>query len=1070
MIKFYNHWGTKALLLYAHKYQKFLTLLMLGLLTSLQVFAQSKNIIGVVTDEQKQAIPGVSVSIKGSKIVTLTDGDGRFKIQAAATDELVFNYIGFSSQTIIVGNKTTINVILKSAVIGLNDVVVVGYGTVKRADLTGAVGSVNMKDMEQAPVKSFDQALAGRVAGVQVSTNDGQPGAVANIVIRGAGSISQDNSPLYVIDGFPSENSDANSINPSDIESIDVLKDASATAIYGARGSNGVVLITTKRGKAGKTQITYNAYYGLQKSPSKIPLLKPYEFVKYVKELNSTFADSVYLKDGITIEDYRNVQGIDMQDHVFQTGQNQNHDIAMRGGNEQTTYSISGNYNNQKGIVIKSGFERFQGRVVLDHKINNKLKTGININYAYSETFGTPISATNFYASAGLLYSVWGYRPAASLSGRDQGTDLIDSFYDPTNDIGNNQDYRVNPLISLQNQKTLYKSTSMVANGYAEYAFTPKLKLRVAGGFTNSNRETNIFNNSFTQSASRYPNSPGPNGRFVTEPVFNWLNDNTLTYRNTFNKDHNLTVLAGFSSQRNKNSFRSIYATQITNESLGIDALDLSPPANTSITSGSSRWTLVSFLGRLNYDYKGRYLLTASFRADGSSKFAPGNRWGYFPSVSAGWRFSQEDFLKQVSWISDAKLRVGYGASGNNRVSDFAYLDQINLGNINYWYSFNGNPVAIGGVITAAGNRDLRWETNTQTNIGLDMSFLKNRFGLTVDLYKRVTTDLLLNAELPYSHGIQSSTGFKNIGRLENRGLEITLNSTNVKTKNFNWTSNFNISFNKNKILDLNEGQNSLIRGSGTFFNTTYTSLSPYISVKGRSVGEMYGLIFDGVYQYSDFDKMPNGSFLLKNDITTNGATRASIQPGDIKYKDLNGDLVVNSNDYTIIGRGLPIHTGGFSNNFSYKAWDLGVFLQWSYGNNIINANRYVFEGGIVTNPNLNQFASFENRWTPTNQTNDLFRAGGMTAANYSSRVVEDGSYLRLKTVQLGYNFVGKLLKSTGMSKLRVNVSAQNLLTFTGYSGLDPEASSRPGNLTPGFDYGTYPQSFTVTFGLNAAF
>ncbi|MNE11582.1 TonB dependent receptor [compost metagenome] len=350
------------------------------------------------------------------------------------------------------------------------------------------------------------------------------------------------------------------------------------------------------------------------------------------------------------------------------------------------------------------------------------------------------------------------------------------------------------------------------------------------------------------------------------------------------------------------------------------------------------------------------------------------------------------------------------------------------------------------------------------------MSFLKSRLGLTVDVYKRVTTDLLLNAELPYSHGIQSSTGFKNIGRLENRGVEITLNSTNVKTKNFNWTSNFNISFNKNKILDLNEGQNSLIRGSGTFFNTTYTSLSPYISVKGRSVGEMYGLIFDGVYQYSDFDKMPNGSFLLKNDITTNGATRASIQPGDIKYKDLNGDLVVNNNDYTIIGRGLPIHTGGFSNNFSYKAWDLGVFLQWSYGNNIINANRYVFEGGIVTNPNLNQFASFENRWTPTNQTNDLFRAGGMTAANYSSRVVEDGSYLRLKTVQLGYNFVGKLLKSTGMSKLRLNVSAQNLLTFTGYSGLDPEASSRPGNLTPGFDYGTYPQSFTVTFGLNAAF
>lgn len=1044
-------------------------LLMVLALTVTQASGQTITVSGTVKDETNQIIPGVTVTLKGIKTGTQTNGSGVFSIKVMPSAQLEFNYLGYHTETVSVNGRTTINVVLKQAVTGLNDVVVVGYGTSKRKDLTGSVGSVNMKELEQAPVKSFDQALAGRVAGVQVSTNSGQPGSTANIVIRGAGSISQDNSPLYVIDGFPSEDANANTINPSDIESIDVLKDASATAIYGARGSNGVILITTKRGKSGKPQLSYNAYYGIQKSPNKIPLMNAYEFVKYVKQLNSPFADSVYLKNGIVVEDYRNAESLDMQDYVFQSGRNQNHDLALRGGNDQTTYSISANLNDQEGIVINSGFKRYQGRVVLDQKITNKLKAGINVNYAYTETFGTPISATNFYASSVLLYSVWGYRPSASLSGRDENTNLLESFYDPTNDIANNQDYRVNPYISLQNQETKYKTTSMVANAFAEYDITPKLKLRIAGGITNAGTETNIFNNSKTQSGSKW-NASGPNGTFATSPSFNWLNDNTLTYRNTFAKSHNLTVMAGYSSQRSKNSYRSLYASQVTNESLGIDALDLVPAANTIIVSRSSVWTLASFLTRLNYDYKGKYLLTASYRADGSSKFADGNRWGYFPSASAGWRFSQEDFMKSLSFISDGKLRLGYGASGNNRVGDFSYLPQLNLGNVQYWYSSNGNPVSIGSVITAVGNPDLRWETNTQTNIGLDLSFLKSRLTFTADIYRRVTNDLLLNAQLPYANGVQSATGVKNIGSLENRGLELTLNSTNIRNKNFSWTSNFNISFNKNKILELTEGQNSLLSGSGTFFNTTYTSLSPYISVKGRSLGEMYGLIFDGVYQLADFDLMPGNVYQLKPSITTNGSTRASIRPGDIKYRDINGDLLVNADDYTIIGKGLPVHTGGFSNNFTYKNWELGVFLQWSYGNNIINANRYLFEGGIVTNPNLNQYASFQDRWTIDNPSNTLFRAGGMSSANYSDRVIEDGSYLRLKTMQLGYSLNKDALKALRLSKLRFNLSAQNLYTLTNYSGLDPEASARPGNLTPGFDYGTYPQSFTITLGLNASF
>ncbi|WP_316798111.1 TonB-dependent receptor [Pedobacter frigidisoli] len=1051
---------------FAH--QKILIWVALLLLNSAAAFAQTKSITGVVIDEGKTGIPGVSVSVKGTKTAVQTDANGKYKISATPADQLVFNYVGYTSQSILVGTKTTINVSLVSASTGLSDVVVVGYGTTKRGDLTGAVGSVNMRDFEKAPVKSFDQALAGRVAGVQVSLGDGQPGTVADIVIRGAGSITQDNSPLFVIDGFPSESSEANSISPSDIESIDVLKDASATAIYGARGSNGVVLITTKRGVVGAPKITYNAYYGLTKKPKHMELMDGYEYVKLIVEKSPT-VNASYLANGVTLDDYKNVESYDLQDYIYQIGKNQNHDLAIRGGADKTTYSMSLNYNDQQGSVKNGGFKRYQGRLVLDQNISKKIKVGVNTNYSYSEAFGLQLNINNQYASANFLYSVWGYRPVTAIGGTLTADDLLNQLYDPEIDTNGAQDNRVNPLINLNNQQTKTKNTSNQTNGYGEYLITPKLKLRISAGFNNGNIESNIFNNSQTQSGSKYSSS-GPNATVGNVKTFNLVNDNILTYANKFAKKHNVSFMVGYSTQSNKTSTRSITAKQIVDESMELDAIDMVPATNLSAASSSSTWKLQSFLARANYDYKGKYLLTASYRADGSSKFAPGNRWGYFPSASAAWKFGQEKFLKDVKWLSDAKLRLGYGESGNNRVGDFAYASQANLTNQEYWYSYNALPYQSGFLITAADNADLKWETNKQTNIGLDLSFLKKRIELTVDIYKRITEDLLLNALLPYASGIPSARGFKNVGSLENKGLEVTINTTNIQSKSFRWTSNFNISFNRNKILELTEGTNVLTAGSGQFFDTNYSSLSPYISVKGRSVGDMYGLVFDGVYQYSDFDKMPNGTYQLKSTVTTNGTTRDKVFPGDIKYKDLNGDLVVNADDYTIIGRGLPIHVGGFSNNFTYKNWDLNVFLQWSYGNNIINANRYAFEGGIASNLSLNQFASYANRWTPENQTSDNFRAGGMPNANYSSRVVEDGSYLRLKTLRLGYNFSQKVLRRVGMAALNLNVSAQNILTLTGYKGLDPESSARQSNLTPGFDYGTYPQARVVTFGLNATF
>ncbi|MGN7723491.1 SusC/RagA family TonB-linked outer membrane protein [Chitinophaga sp. 22620] len=1039
------------------------------LLFPVLLFAQKKTVTGTVRDNNGDLLPGVTVTVKGDKAGAATGPDGKFSISVPQGATLIFTYIGFEKVEQVVGSAGEYNIRLAEKAGTLSDVVVVGYATQKRKDLTGAVGSVNMKDFEKAPVKSFDEALAGRVAGVAVASNDGQPGSVANIVIRGAGSISQDNSPLYVIDGFPTENNNANAISPADIESIDVLKDASATAIYGARGSNGVILITTKKGKLGPPQVTLNSYYGWQKVPEKVELMNPYEFVRYVGDINPGIRDSVYLAKGITLDDYRNVEGLDMQDHVYQTGQNMNHDLSVRGGNDKTRYSLSGNYNNQKGIIINGGFKRYQSRFTLDQTVTDKLKVGINANYAYSEQYGIPVSATNFYASATTLYSVWGARPTTSLAGRDSGVNLLDEFYDPTNELANNQDYRVNPLQNIQNQVTRNMTNTIIANAYAEYAFTKELSLRVSGGINYYNTETNIFNNSRTQSGSKWSSS-GVNGLISFAPNSTWRSENALTYRRKFGKDHNLNVLGVFEAQGHKRSFRRQSATQLPNEELGLDGIDLAAPANTSLQSWASAWTMASFLSRVNYDYKSKYYFTASIRADGSSKFSGNNKWGYFPSASAAWRFSAEPFMENLHFVSDAKIRLGYGASGNNRVDDFAYLPQLQLTSNQYWYSQGGKPLAIGAVITSTGNADLRWETNEQTNIGLDLSFFKDRLGLTVDAYKRTTTDLLLNAALPYMHGIESSTGFKNVGKLENKGLEFSLNGAIFSNKKFSWSSNFNISFNQNKILSLAEGQASILSGSGTFFNTTFSGLFPYISVVDRPMGEMYGLVFDGVYQYADFDLMPNGTYLLKPEITTNGNSRTGIRPGDIKYKDLNGDLQVNNQDYTIIGSGLPKHTGGFSNNFTYGNFDLNVLLQWSYGNDIINANRYVFEGGIVNNPNLNQFATYANRWTPDNPSNTLFRAGGMGSAAYSSRVIEDGSYLKLRTVSLGYNVPASLLRRAKISNFRLYASAQNLYTWTNYSGKDPEVSGRNGNLTPGFDYAVYPHSLSFVLGLNVTF
>jgi TonB-linked SusC/RagA family outer membrane protein len=1009
---------------------------------------------GKVVDEQQQPLPGISIKVKDKPVSTSTNQNGDYilTITDLNTVTLVFSSIGYISQEIkLTAGRTTYNISLKSSNESLDDVIIIGYGTSRKKDLTGSVASVNIKDMQKAPVASFDQALAGRVAGVQVSASDGQPGSDLNIVVRGNNSITQNNSPLYVVDGFPIETNLNTLLSPSEIESIEVLKDASATAIYGARGANGVIIVTTKKGTVSAPILNFQSSYGVQTAVKKMEVMDAYEFVRYQLDLNPTMYEPIYLTNGRNLETYRNIQGVDWQDLLFRNAPMQNYSVSLRGGTAQTKYSASGSLLDQEGIILNGGFKRYQGRLVLDQKINEKAKAGINVNYSSAQSYGTRVGAAQGSPSSTLMYSIWGYRP---VTGTDEGeADLIDEPYDP--DVNPSTDLRFNPLLTATNTYNPSRNNTLLANAYIDYNILSNLALRITGGVTTTTINNEVFNNSNTQSGNPISSINGVNGSITKSLRNNYLNENTLTYTPEIGKNHSFTALGGFTMQKVDFESSGYTSIQIPNEVLGISGIDEGIISRG--TSSKTTNTLVSVLSRINYSYKSKYLLTASFRADGSSKFYTGNKWSFFPSASAAWRISDEPFLKDVKFISDAKIRGGYGLTGNNRVSDFAYLSSYNI-TASSGYSYNNAPVQ-GIIPNDLGTRDLKWETTAQTDIGVDIGLFKNRISLTADYYKKTTRDLLLNASIAPSMGYLA--GFKNIGKVSNSGLEFSLNTRNIETKNFSWSSSFNISFNRNKVLQLNEGQSNL----QTAITWGNFSSAAYVAIPGQPISQFYGYTFDGVYQFNDFD-LVGSTYTLKAGVPNNGMPRTSIEPGMVKYKDINGDGEVNGSDIGVIGNPNPKHIGGFGNNFAYKNFDLNVFLQWSYGNELMNVNRIEFEGGEARNF-LNMFASYADRWTPTNPSNTLYKAGGHGPAVYSSRVIEDGSYLRIKTVSLGYNLSPEVLKRIKIKNLRVFASGQNLLTWTNYSGPDPEVSVRNSALTPGFDLSAYPQARTITFGLN---
>ena len=1021
-------------------------------------------------------MPGASVQVKGTSQGTITDLDGKFAFSVPNKNAtIVISFIGYITVEQKVDTQKPMVITLREDTKTLDEVVVVGYQEVRKRDLTGSVAKANMNDVLTAPVASFDQALGGRIAGVNVTSGEGMPGGTMNIVIRGNNSLTQENSPLFVIDGFPVEDTSASStLNPSDIESIDFLKDASATAIYGARGANGVVIVTTKKGKVGRAQLTYDGSFGVQHITRTIPMMDAYEFVKLQNEMYPTVVAGSYLMNyegkQWTLEDYRNIDQYNWQDEIFQTAWQQSHTVRLTGGTEGVRYNASLSYYDQDGTLLETGYKRMQGRmntVVRRGKLNMSLTT----NYSRSIQTGSTPSATSYSGMNNLFYSVWGYRPVTSPD--TPLSFLMDSATD--NAVDSSNDYRFNPILSLKNEYRKNYINNLQMNGFAEYEVIKGLKVKVSAGYTYDARKNDQFNNSKTRYGG--PTSTDKvNAQVTRSERLTWLNENTVTYQTNIKKKHFINALAGITFQNSDYEAYAFRTTHIPNESLGMAGMSEGQASTSS--SAKSSWSMLSYLGRINYNYKSKYYATASFRVDGSSKFNKDNRFGYFPSASLAWTFTEEKFMKPInSILSNGKLRFSWGLTGNNRIGEYDYYQLLSVlkSRIGSYtatnsipsgvYPFENDATNAGTVPISLQNKNLKWETTEQWNLGVDLSFFDERIGLTMDIYRKNTRDLLLAAQLPYSSGFYNAT--KNIGKVRNDGLEISLNTLNIKTRDFQWSSNFNISFNKNKVLALSENQTALL--TAVQFDQNYNGQSSYIAKIGLPMGLMYGYVYEGTYKYDDFNKSGN-SYSLKSSVP-HFSTENNTQPGMPKYADLNGDGVVDSNDRTIIGRGLPVHTGGLTNDFTYKGIDLSIFFQWSYGNDIMNANRLFFESSNNRSRELNQYASYTNRWTADNPTSDIPAATNSSSNRViSSRIIEDGSFLRLKNVTIGYTFPSQMTKKWKIDKARIYVAAQNLWTWTGYSGYDPEVSVRNSALTPGLDYSSYPRAYSVSFGVSLGF
>ncbi|WP_439582650.1 TonB-dependent receptor [Dyadobacter bucti] len=1000
--------------------------------------APKKDLSGKVLDEQGLGLPGVSVVLKGTQTGTTTNVEGEFQLNLpdnAQAQVLVFSFVGYTTQEVTVDNRSVLEVKMAVEDKSLQEIVVVGYGQVRKTDLTGSVTTIPVDEIKKVAVTSMDQALQGRAAGVQITQNSGAPGGATTIRIRGGNSIQGDNEPLYVIDGIPFKNESSNNgssfnvlstLNPSDIESMSILKDASSTAIYGSRGANGVVIITTKRGKAGKSNVTLDAYYGVQNVRRKYPVLNGSEYAAFVNEANTNEGRAaVYTPQ--QVEAFG--EGTDWQNEIFRSAPMYNYQLSMSGGDDKTQYAISGGYFKQNGIVTNSDFDRYSFRVNLDRKLTSKIKVGNSLTV--NRTLTNQSRTDGSLGSAGLVTIA-----ALQFPG-------ILPVYNPDGSYLMNHPALTftadNPAALARESKNTNKAHRVFGNVFGEYQIMDGLSLRVVLGVDGILQKQDSYLPRSVSSGL----SQGGVGSITNNQSITWLNENLLTYTKNFNQKHNITALVGYTQQANRTENAYAASRNFVNDNLATGNLGSGSVALVP-SSGIGTWGLESYLGRINYGFNEKYLLTASFRADGSSRFGANKRYGFFPSMALAWRVSEESFIKNIRAISELKVRATIGSTGNqDGIGNYPAYSLLSTQN----YVLN-NVVSTGIGPNQIANPDLSWETTTQSDVGIDLSLLSNRISITADAYLKRTKDLLLNVTIPSSSGFSSA--IKNLGRVENKGIELSVTSHNIDGA-FKWTTEFNYALNRNKVLDIGGAPQIF---AGEVANIAQNVNSGIIRV-GEPLGSFYGYVTDGLYQTQEE--------LLA---LTDGSAR---KPGDRRYKDLNGDKRIDDNDRTIIGRAQPKFIGGISNTFSYKGIDLTVFFQGVYGNQILNANRFELEYLNGTN---NQDRDMLNRWTPTNTNTDIPRASTTRPANrISTRQIENGSYLRLKNVQLAYNLPASLTKPLHVQGVRLYVTAQNYLTWTKYSGYDPEVNRfGQDSRSQGFDYSSYPAAKTMIFGLNVSF
>ena len=1005
-----------------------------------------QKVQGTVTDSKGLPLPGVTVKVKGTATGVITDANGKYALNNVDGDgTLVFSFIGYNTLEVAINKRDVVDAKLVESPRELNAVVVVGYGTQKRVDLTGAVGSVNSKQLQERPAINVEEELAGKIAGVNVSTNSGAPGGETKIRIRGYSSINTNTDPLYVVDGVVWTEGGA-SLNPNDIASIDVLKDASSTAIYGTRGANGVILITTKRGGKSGGSVNYDSYGSISVMAKELKVLNARQFLAVedqsyanIKKYDSVgWAQGKYVADDPKVirtaligklfdANLNPLYDVDWQKATTRTAFSQNHNLSFINGTDNMSYGLFLNYGDDEGIILNSYQKRYNARLAIDNQIKPWLKVGATLNYDYRE-MRTADDGTGGNNIPRMLIEMIPIIPIR----------YPDGSYGKRTDYPN-MEGGDNPVAQAEEIKSLFYYRVFSGNGYANINFFPGLDWRTTIGVTTSSNTHPHFQSGLVGGSTANQTYSSASINQYNNTFWQW--ENHLTYNKVFNDVHTVNIVAGVELQ-NFSQLSSYGSSQDLSDNY-YQYFNLASGQIPGIpTSGYDAWQMRSFFGRINYNYKDKYLLTVTGREDGSSRFGTNVKNGFFPSAAIAWRVSQEDFLKDNKTISDLKLRLSYGLTGNSEIGEYRSLANINTTS----YPFGGAQ-AIGTTLTSIGNNQLAWEKTAEYDLGVSFGLFNNQINVEADGFLKQTKALLLNAPLPETSGF--STVVENIGKLQNKGIELTINTFNIQGDNFSWNTSFNISFLKNKILSLGASNDDI------FLGPTFLSQFNLMRV-GLPAGTFWGYKVLGTWSTSEASE----------------AAKYGLLPGDLKIWDKNGDGKITADDKTVLGKSTPDGYGTFTNNFKYKNFDLAVELQFDYGNQIMNLTHH---SGQDRTGQANSYATVLNAWTPTNQ-NTSIAEDRPAYVRYQTEIystkVEDGSFVRGKAVTLGYTFPQSVASKIAMSRLRLYLQAQNLFLITKYTGYDPETSTYNGssNFTQGIQFYDYPKPRTFLFGINASF